>query len=93
MSDIRHVNLAYLHALRTAAARDIPQACAQFRVDAEVAELLSVMTIDELERLSLSNLILFRLDLGAPQLKSFLDVDEARRHTLARLAAERQTKK
>lgn len=92
MSDLTRLNCDYFHALRTAATRSIPDACAQFGVHIDVARLVLSMSLDEIDRLAVSGLVLFKLELGAEHLKRFLLLQEHRRHIVARLVGADATK-
>lgn len=85
-TDAQKLNRTYFTALRAAAARSIPEACAKFSIPPQVAERVSCMTMDEIDRLSLSNMVMFKPVIEPNQFMKIVGVEDAKmRAILSRL--------
>lgn len=93
MSDIALLNRTYFQCLRVTAVQSVPEACATFGVHKEIAEAVAAMTMEDIERLCLPDLVLFDLKLAPGQFKALLRAPgHAQRQVMAMLAAPEPAK-
>ena len=85
-TDEQKLNRTYFTALRAAAARSVPEACAKFSITPQLAERVSCMTMDEIDRLSLSDMVMFKPVMEPNQFMKIAGVEDAKmRAVLSRL--------
>lgn len=86
-TDESHVNKEYFVALRNVAARSIPEACAKFGVDIKFAEMAASLSMPEIERMSLTDLVVFKPVIDSSNLLKLREIDDPKqRHIYTRLS-------
>lgn len=87
VSDETYLNRAYLFALKSAAAKSIPDACAKFGVDANFAAQFADLSIQDIEKFCTDGIVLFKPAINPGQfLKIFRIQDANTRTIMARLS-------
>lgn len=86
VADIHSLNRAYLVVLRDAVKSDLPQACASFGINTELAERISGMSLADISLVSETNQVLFRTTLTPETLGTMPQLsDMTQRSVLAAL--------
>lgn len=81
------LNHTYFVALRSAALASIPEACAKYGVDSEFAVRVSQMSLVDIEKLALQDLLVFKPSIPTGQFLRMVGLpSENTRHILARLS-------
>ena len=77
----------YLHSLRAAASRSIPDACARFGVDRKFAEQIADLSIQDMEKLCMAGVVRFRPAMPCDRIMRILKVaDPITQAIMARLS-------
>lgn len=88
-TDEATLNRAYFLALRTCAARSIPDACARFGVDVDFATQVAQMTMQDIDKLSLSNLVIYKPTIEPSQFLRIAGIEDSNnRHIVTRLSVK-----
>lgn len=86
-TDEAALNRAYFLTLRTVAVKSIPEACTKFGVDIQFAKQVGNMTMNEIERLALSDIVVFKPAIEPQQFLRIAGIDNhTHRHIVARLS-------
>lgn len=88
-TDEASLNRRYFVALKAAAARSIPEACAKFGVDVDFAKQVADMTLEQIDRLAISDLMLFKPAIPPGQFIKLTQIkDTQSRGIMARLSVK-----